>query len=306
MKPAPVFLVSVFLLMACGGGGGGALNTPTNPGMPGETVQPPSVQPPSVQPPNQEGTAPVSPGGRGSTPTSPTSPPGLSAKGVTVTVAHNGNVPTFAVNKNGTAWTRDGLRSLPAGGDNGNWTDATTKLNADATQRFLVITDIAASSDADYMAFGYWSRHPSASLDLDNGFEPFYYGSMPYAGDVRNLSGQATYTYYGNATGAYSILDTSNRGYFTARVSLTASFGSGGQVEGRMAKIADIEKLWEEGRDPLSGFGDLPLSSAGYDSSGRSFTSTSCSTAGCAGEGISLGRPTAGRFRPVPRAGSGS
>ena len=303
MKAAFIFLVSVFLLMACGGGGGGgALNTPTDPGMPGETVQPPSVQPPS-----QEGTASGASGRSISTSASPAKQPGLSAKGATVTIGHSGDLPTFAVNKNGTAWTRDGFAYFPGGGDNGDWTSTATKLNAAETERFRVVTDIAGPADADYLAYGYWSRHPASSL-YHNDFEPFYYGSMPYAGDVRNLSGQATYR--GNAIGAYKIAhkpvhspgSVFTYGYFEARVRLTASFGPSGQVEGRMTNIQDLEESYPDGTDPLSGFGDPSPFFADYDSSGSSFANKGCGTSGCDWGGYFLGPSDSGQ---VPTGAAG-
>ena len=200
------------------------------------------------------------------------------------------------IKKGSTAWTREGFKYLPgAGGNNGNWTDTEVKLNASETELLRVITD-AEPSDMDYMAFGYWSMHPRASLDLDNGFEPLYSGSMPYAGNVKNLSGQATYK--GHAIGSYSILNTSIRGHFTALVSLTASFGSSGQVQGRMTELIDIEDLFENNREPLSDF-DNPLQfSADYDSSGHSFTgtgSTDCGTTGCTWKGRFLGPSGSGQ-----------
>lgn len=210
-----------------------------------------------------------------------------SAEGVTVAIAHDGLNPTFVVSRGSTVWTRDGFKSSPTYGNNRVWRGTTTKLNADATQRFRVITDIAHPSDMDYIAFGYWSLHPSASQDLDNGFEPYYRGSMPYIGNVKNLSGQATYR--GNAIGAYSILGTSIRGDFEGEVSLTASFGSSGQVEGRMTRIVDIKTLYLEYHDPLSGFGNPAPFSASYGSSGRSFANTSCGTADCDWGGEFLG-----------------
>ena len=52
--------------------------------------------------------------------------------------------------------------------------------------------------DADYLAFGYWNMIEIESLaDV----VPFYYGSMPYEGNVQALSGAATYN--GNAAGGY-------------------------------------------------------------------------------------------------------
>lgn len=82
--------------------------------------------------------------------------------------------------------------------------------------------------DADYLAFGYWNMIEIESLaDV----VPFYYGSMPYEGNVQALSGAATYN--GNAAGGYEHKTydtdtgdpTSTYGYFTADVRLAAFFG---------------------------------------------------------------------------------
>ena len=45
--------------------------------------------------------------------------------------------------------------------------------------------------DADYLAFGYWNKISTTRTLAD--FVPFYYGSMPYSGNVQALSGRATY-----------------------------------------------------------------------------------------------------------------
>ena len=82
--------------------------------------------------------------------------------------------------------------------------------------------------DADYLAFGYWNMIDIESLA---GVVPFYYGSMPYAGNVQALSGSATYN--GNAAGGYEHKTydagtgaaTSTFGHFTAAVRLNAFFG---------------------------------------------------------------------------------
>ena len=311
MKCAPVFLVSVFLLSACGGGGVGSLQTPMDPGTPDEMLQPPG------QPSDQGREAPSGSGGPGPVPVRSGKQPGLSARGVTVAIGHSGGLPTFAVNRGGTAWTLDGFTYFPGGGDNGDWTGTATKLNvkkpeepeeleaakAKATQRFRVVTDIAGSNDMDYLAYGYWSRHPSTSLYHDD-FEPFYYGSMPWAGDVKNLSGQATYK--GNAIGAYEVTRSLGSlityGYFEAQVLLTASFGPNGQVEGRMTNIEDLEERYPDGNSPLSSFRDPSPFIADYDSSGRSFTNRDCGTSGCDWGGYFLGPSASGQV-PTGTAG---
>ena len=95
---------------------------------------------------------------------------------------------------------------------------------------------------------------------------------MPYASNVKNLSGQAIYT--GDAMGTYTIKHASaslSYGYFEGQVSLTASFEPSGGIEGSMTGIRNIEELYLNGHDPLSDFADQVQLSAEYDSSGRSF-----------------------------------
>ena len=268
-KHVSILSILVFLLTACGGGGGGS-------GTPAESGEPPRMaQPPSQEMGAQTGDGASSVPATPATPTTPAKQPGLSARGVAVSIAHDGFEPTFEVNKGQTRWTREGFKTLP--GDGGDWKGTAAKLNANQTERFRAITDYTGSSDMDYIAFGYWSRHPATSVDLDNGFEPFYYGSMPYAGNVKNLSGQATYT--GDAMGVYKVTRSLGSlrtyGYFDAQVSLTASFGSSGEVVGSMTGITDTEERYLNGHDPLSIFGDQVAFSANYDSSGRSFAGDS-------------------------------
>ena len=291
MKHAPILSILVFLLTACGGGGGGS-------GAPAESGEPPRMaQPPGQETGTQTGDGASSVPATPATPATPAKQPGLSARGVAVSIAHNGFEPTFKVNKGQVPWTHEGFKTLP--GDGGDWKGTAAKLNANQTERFRAITDFTGSGDMDYIAFGYWSRHPAASVDLDNGFEPFYYGSMPYAGNVKNLGRNATYT--GNAIGAYQVLSTATRGYFSARVNLTASFGSSGQVQARVVKASDIEESYHNSRDPLSGFGDSASLSADYDSSGRSFAGD-CGAGGCEWGGYFLGPSDSGQ---VPTGAAG-
>ena len=131
---------------------------------------------------------------------------------------------------------------------------------------------------------------------------------MPYAGDVKTLSGRATYK--GNAIGVYKIADKPvpsqgsvfTYGYFEAQVRLTASFGPSGQVEGRMTNIQDLEESYPEGTDPLSGFGNPSPFFADYDSSGSSFANKGCGTAGCDWGGYFLG-PSGSGQAPSSAAG---
>ena len=317
INPAATVIVSALglLLAACGGGGdnnpGGGGQMEQMEQMPGDgSQQMPgggsmNEQEPdeTIQPPGQGGGAPAGSGGPGSGPASSTKRPGLSAGGVTVGISHKDGLATFSVNKGGTPWTDDGFKHFRGGAGSGDWTGTATKLNANAataTERFRVITDIdiVEPKDEDYIAYGYWSRNPSTSydssgdsftnMDLDNGFEPFYYGSMPYAGDVKSLVGEAIYT--GDAMGAYQISDlTTTHGFFEAQISLTATFGPDGRVEGRMTGMNDTERLFLEGENPLSILSD-PLSfSADYDSSGRSFANRDCGIASCDWGGYFLG-----------------
>ena len=295
---ACIFLIP--MLVACGGGGGGGSAGISSDSSPPDNMPDPADMsgsqgaPDSTDMSGSQGT----PGPSGtSSPVSQTSlakQPSLSAKGVTVSIAHNNAVPTFVVNKDGHLWTREGFKYFPGGAGNGDWTNSTTRLNADAIQRFRVTTDITGSSDMDYIAYGYWSRHPSTSL-YHGDFESFYYGSMPYAGNVKDL-GEVTATYVGNAMGVYTIKYTLGSlrtyGYFEAQVNLTASFGPDGKIAGNMTGIRNIEELYLNDHDPLSGYGDEVKLSANYDSSGRSFVGDDgdgCGTAGCEWGGYFLG-----------------
>ena len=106
--------------------------------------------------------------------------------------------------------------------------------------------------DADYLAFGYWNM-----IDIESLADvmPFYYGAMPYAGNVQALSGTANYT--GNAAGGYEHktydagtgTPTSTYGHFTAAVRLNAFFG-GEDGMSTIDGIVDAFDLEVQGSDP--------------------------------------------------------
>ena len=107
--------------------------------------------------------------------------------------------------------------------------------------------------DADYLAFGYWNKVPAETLA---DFVPFYYGSMPYGGNVQALSGTATYT--GHAVGGYQrnnydaqtgVADPTF-GHFIANVRLSAFFGG---EDG----MSTIDGIVEDFTTPTTGDQDL-------------------------------------------------
>ena len=173
--------------------------------------------------------------GDGGGPTGPAAKqPGLTAGGVTASMANTGggvgNTSILIRTVGGISWSHDPNNVLAA--PSADWV-ADTKLNAPptvATQRFHAVTDYNTDGDDDYLAYGFWSRNAPDTLDA-SGFRSFFYGNKPYAGNVRALTGSATYT--GGAAGVYRILDTDDYGYFKANVALTAGFNDGGRSRRR-------------------------------------------------------------------------
>ena len=224
-------------LAACGGGGGSATGSGDNGGPRG----------------------PVS-GNSGKQ-------PGLTAGGVTVSMVNS--PPTtgvehtnFTIRKGVTRWATPANHTL--GAPSTDWA-ADTRLSGvstlETTERFHAVTDYATEDDDDYLAYGFWSRNTPDTLDA-SGFQSFFYGNMPYAGNVRALAtGNATYT--GGAAGVYRIEDTDDYGYFQANVQLTASFGEGGRVEARMTGITS------QSGSPSFNFGDSPPLFADYSGGNR-------------------------------------
>ena len=140
---------------------------------------------------------------------------------------------------------------------------------------------------------------PVDSLD---DFKPFYYGKMPYTGNVRRQTGSAAYA--GGATGVYRLNGgTAVNGRFTADVSITANFGSNTDAAAlklRMSNFATrISAGTAAGPEIESALSSLLIA----DAAGSSFTGTGSFTGKWGGRffGPSGGKPTgiAGWFEKV-------
>ncbi len=182
------------------------------------------------------------PGGAGS---SSTARPGLTAGGVTASIQFSGG-PVIEIRKGSEIWTDAPPASLAAPS---GWT-AATRLDAApdaATARFHAVTNIASDSDGDYLAYGFWSRHAPDTQEAA-GFQPFFYGKTPYAGNVATLPiADPPLSYTGGAAGVFRIAGTDDYGHFTANIELRAGFGSGGKVQGEITGITPLT--------PVTGFG---------------------------------------------------
>jgi hypothetical protein len=102
--------------------------------------------------------------------------------------------------------------------------------------------------DKDFLAFGYWNK---VTADGPKDIMPFAYGSMPWAGDIEELSGSARYP--GNAAGGYSHrtfdpatgkANDPTYGHFTATAILNAYFGGeeGSSIFGSVSGFTDTER----------------------------------------------------------------
>ncbi len=181
-------------------------------------------------------------GGGGGTGTG-TSGPSLTAGGVTAGVEYDttSSEPSLSIKKGSTAWDASppdaDVQAAPSG-----WASS-TRINAatgSETERFRVVAKIASASDEDYLAYGYWNRHPLDNLD---DYQPFYYGKTPYTGNVVEQTGGPV-TYTGGATGVYQT-DTSDdatavAGRFTADVSISASFGGNSEAASLRLGMSNI------------------------------------------------------------------
>ena len=273
----------VLLLAACGGGGG------NNPGTGEQVEQMPdggSQQMPGddsmdqQEPDDDPGTAigddngPATGGGSGAATgggsgTGGGSPvrtrqPSLSAKGVRAVITYFNGARIDISESSGMSWTEDPSARLdpPAG-----WS-AETKLDGDSTSkttaRFHVVTDYGKVNDDDYLAYGFWSKNLPDTQAAD-GFVSFFYGNMPYAGNVETLPVTPQYVIYqGGAAGVYRIVGQDDYSHFKANVELLASFGRDGGVEG---KITDISAL----RPNDHSFSFSNLTTLHADFSGNSF-----------------------------------
>ena len=261
----------VLLLAACGGGGG------NNPGTGEQVEQMPdggSQQMPGddsmdqQEPDDDPGTAigddngPATGGGSGAATgggsgTGGGSPvrtrqPSLSAKGVRAVITYFNGARIDISESSGMSWTEDPSARLdpPAG-----WS-AETKLDGDSTSkttaRFHVVTDYGKVNDDDYLAYGFWSKNLPDTQAAD-GFVSFFYGNMPYAGNVGTLPvapQPQPVTYRGGAAGVYKILgdldedvDEVPYGHFKANIRLVASFGQNGKVLGYITDITPLRPL---------------------------------------------------------------
>lgn len=159
---------------------------------------------------------------------------GRGAEGVTVAVSrdHGASTAGFAFTKGGAAWTADpsGGHAHMASGAAGWFGAAKTDAAAGAAaqERIAAYSNIEEASappnsaaDGDYLVFGYWNELADATR-----VTPFYWGPMPYAGDVTARTAP-TVSYHGRAAGTFKADGHQHRGYFTARAVLVADFGAG-------------------------------------------------------------------------------
>ena len=227
-------------LAACGGGGGSATGSGDNGGP------------------------------RGPGPGNSGKQPGLTAGGVTVLMSNNmdGVANTSMIIRKGVVpWTVPPANTLtaPTG-----W-KAETKLSGDSTLettgRFHAVTDYATDGDDDYLAYGFWSRNTPDTLD-SSGFQSFFYGNMPYAGNIAalpivNPTNPATVTYTGGAAGVYSISGSDSHGFFRAVAELTTQFGKNGSVRGRIKSIESLSN------SPAFSFVDITTLFADFSGNNR-------------------------------------
>ena len=232
-------------LSACGGGGGGGTATGG-----GGTAT------------GGSGGGPSGPSGGGGPTSTAQKEPSLTAGGVTVGVRDGGGGSFgITITKGGTPWTVTANNQLaaPTG-----WT-AVTRLNSGNTgssHRFHVVHDIASLSDADYLAYGHWSANfPSPPAEKPD-FESFFYGKLPYTGNVPASTPTATYT--GGAAGIYKTGTPGAWGYFKSDISLEANFGTG-KVTATLSGFGVVSAL-----SPSFSFSDVTMSAATI--SGSSFT----------------------------------
>ena len=221
--------------------------------------------------------------------------PGLTAGGVTAAIGHDGTNATILIRRPGGGnWptTPSQVHTAPSG-----WAAVTKLSPGGGAERFHAVTDIDSITDNDYLAYGYWSKNAPASL-ASSDFQPFFYGNMPYSGNVltQPLGTNATYT--GGAAGIYHIHGTSDYGHFKADFQLRANFGPGGTVVGSLTNIAHLAS------DPAFAFGNVnsmtgKLSSNGFSGptllggrwGGRFFGPSGALPTGVAGwfEGVGVG-----------------
>ena len=245
-----------------GGGGGGGGDSQQMPGAGGST--------------NQAG-AGGSSGSGGANPV-PTRQPSLTANGVRAVISFVGGSPLIDIREPGSAWATPPNDAL---GPPADWT-ATTELDGvstlPTTGRFHVVTDYGKDNDDDYLAYGFWSKNTPDSQGAD-GFASFFYGNMPWAGNVATLPvapQPQPVTYRGGAAGVYKILGTAEvpvqgeatYGHFKANIRLVASFGQNGKVLGYLTDITPLRPL--NSKNPaLSGVHHMSAEFSGSAFAGR-------------------------------------
>ena len=113
-----------------------------------------------------------------------------------------------------------------------------------ATERFHVVTTLGRFSGDNYLAYGYWSKYDPDTLDA-SGFQSFFYGSMPYPGNIEelpvDLANPVQVTYTGDAAGVFQIVDTTDYGHFDADITLAAHFGEGGAIRASLTNIQGVD-----------------------------------------------------------------
>ncbi len=243
-----------------------------------------------------------------------TSGPSLTAGGVTAGVEYDtaSSAPSLSIKKGSTAWEASppaaDVQAAPSG-----WASS-TRINADSgseTERFRVVAKIASASDDDYLAYGYWNRHPLDDLD---DYKPFYYGKTPYTGNVVERTGSVTYT--GGATGVYqtdaNVGTTAVAGRFTADVTLTVSFGTtSSEAPGLRLGMSNIATRTSAGTATGPELSDIASTDLTATATAPSFTGTGANIGARWGGqfyGPSSGVPTGivGWFKTVSAVYAGS
>ncbi len=186
---------------------------------------------------------------------------GLTAEGVRLDIREGGGgAAVVNVSEGNVSWAFTPNHALAAP-SSGGWA-AVTKVNPDpVTHRFHGVTDIASFEDADYLAYGHWAENFGKPTERPD-FKPFYYGNMPYTGNIPTTTSTANYA--GGAAGIYETGTPGKWGYFRSDISLTANFGTG-KVTGTLSNFSILSVL-----SPAFNFSNVTMSAATI--SGGSFT----------------------------------
>ena len=130
-----------------------------------------------------------------------------------------------------------------------------------------VYTDYEGEDDTDYLAGGIWVYAPDDASSLeDYEYGAFVDGNDPFEqGNLAGLTGSATFE--GGATGVYADVDEGRNYFFDAYATLTAEFGTNGQLGTIGGSIHDAY-LDDE---PIPGNPQLNLNRTNIGSSGSGF-----------------------------------